>query len=71
MCRKLFYLVSFFFVLSVALTNVAKAVDPDLVGWTATTVPFRAIHNGWPGISAGRCNLMESTKEWKYHMPRS
>ena len=33
MYRKLFYLVSFVLVLSVALTNVAKAVDPDLVGW--------------------------------------
>ena len=33
MYRKLFYLVSFVFVLSVAFTNVAKAIDPDLVGW--------------------------------------
>ena len=33
MYRKLFYLVSFVLVLSVAFTNVAKAVDPDLVGW--------------------------------------
>ena len=33
MCRKLVYLVSFVLVLSVALTNVAKAADPDLIGW--------------------------------------
>ena len=33
MYRKLFYLVSFVFVLSVALTSVARAVDQDLVGW--------------------------------------
>jgi hypothetical protein len=33
MYRKLIYLVSFVLVLSVALTNVAKAADPDLVGW--------------------------------------
>ena len=33
MYRKLFYLVSFVLVLSAVLTSVAKAVDPDLVGW--------------------------------------
>src|SRR4030042_6620249 len=33
MYRKLFYLVSFVLVLSVALTSVARAADPDLVGW--------------------------------------
>jgi len=33
MYRKLFYLVSFVLVLSLALTSVAKAADPDLVGW--------------------------------------
>jgi len=33
MYRKLFYLVSFVLVLSIALTNVAKAAEPDLVGW--------------------------------------
>ncbi|MFC1604065.1 LamG domain-containing protein [Planctomycetota bacterium] len=33
MYRKLIYLVSFVLVLSVALTNVAQAADPDLVGW--------------------------------------
>ncbi len=33
MFKKLFYLVSFVLVLSVALTSVAKAADPDLVGW--------------------------------------
>src|SRR4030042_5644689 len=33
MYRKLFYLVSVVFVFSVALTSIAKAADPDLVGW--------------------------------------
>jgi len=33
MCRKLFYLVSIVLALGVALTSVAKAADPDLVGW--------------------------------------
>jgi len=33
MYRKLIYLVSFVFLFSVALTNPAKAADPDLVGW--------------------------------------
>src|SRR4030042_1681906 len=33
MYRKLFYLVSFVLVLSVSLTSVARAADPDLVGW--------------------------------------
>ena len=33
MYRKLFYLVSLVLVLSIALTSVAKAADPDLVGW--------------------------------------
>ena len=33
MYRKLIYLISFVLVLSVVLTNDAKAVDPDLVGW--------------------------------------
>jgi hypothetical protein len=33
MYRKLFYLVSFVLVLSVALTSVSRAADPDLVGW--------------------------------------
>ena len=33
MYRKLIYLVLFVLVLSVALTNVTKAADPDLVGW--------------------------------------
>jgi hypothetical protein len=33
MYRKLFYLVSFVLVLSFAFTSVARAADPDLVGW--------------------------------------
>ncbi|MHC4439548.1 MAG: LamG-like jellyroll fold domain-containing protein [Planctomycetota bacterium] len=33
MSKKLFYLVSFVLVFSVTLTSVAKAADPDLVGW--------------------------------------
>ncbi|HCO95926.1 MAG TPA: hypothetical protein DIU00_18645 [Phycisphaerales bacterium] len=33
MYRKLFYLVSFVLVLGVAFTSVARAADPDLVGW--------------------------------------
>jgi len=33
MYRKLFYLISFVLVLSVALTSTARAADPDLVGW--------------------------------------
>jgi hypothetical protein len=33
MYRKLIYLILFVLVLSVALTSVAKAADPDLVGW--------------------------------------
>jgi hypothetical protein len=33
MYRKLIFMVSFTFALSVILTSVAKAVDPDLVGW--------------------------------------
>jgi hypothetical protein len=33
MCKKLIYLVSFIFVLSLALAGGAKAADPNLIGW--------------------------------------
>ena len=68
MYRKLIYLVSFVLVLSVALTSVAKAADPDLVGWWRLddgsgmiAVDSSGNGNGWPGTLAGRCNSMEPT----------
>ncbi|MBL7146443.1 MAG: hypothetical protein ISS76_19545 [Phycisphaerae bacterium] len=33
MCKRLIYLVSFVFVLSLVLTSAAGAADPDLIGW--------------------------------------
>ncbi|MHC4702821.1 MAG: LamG domain-containing protein, partial [Planctomycetota bacterium] len=33
MCERLTYLLSFFFVLALALTSTAQDVDPSLVGW--------------------------------------
>ena len=39
MSKKLFYLVSFVLVFSVALTNVVNAADPDLVAYINTGLP--------------------------------
>ncbi len=33
MSKKVIYLISFVLVLGLVLTSVAKAADPDLVGW--------------------------------------
>ena len=33
MCRKLIYLISFVLVLGLVVTGIAKAADPDIIGW--------------------------------------
>ena len=57
-CGGLIYLLSFVLVLGLVLTSVAKAADPDLLGWwklneTSGTIASDSSGNGYDGTLVG------------------